>query len=161
MLIEELKNKKDIENLIVLIEKTLKETYTKVLEDKIIDYLLIFNNQEVIKRNLKNKNKYFLIKEKEDFIGYFEINFSKNCCNILNFYVLDDFSNFEVLEKILKEIIKISKNEKSKEIKIYLQEDLKSKIEFFEKSGFKKHPKNANYIGDSVYLVENLLTYTI
>jgi len=160
MLIEIRYNDKDkIREFIKFSSLFFREYYSFVMPDNDVSILEHFNKEDIVSKEIK-EGRYFnyLIKYKDNIIGSISFEISNNTLNILQIYILKKYRKQKLSRCIFKELKEIILNKNIKQLKINILESNKKLPKIFEKLDFIQSDFIARYIGDGIYLYENVYT---
>ena len=154
-------NKDKIEEFIDKTSIFLREFYTQIVPDNNISLLEMYNNPKTISDEIKNKQyQYFLISYENTNIGNAVVQQDGNLLNIAQIFILKKYRKKKLSYKIIKELRCLASNQSLEGLKIAIFiSNIKLK-KIVEKWGFKKADSIARYIGDGMYLYEDIYTLT-
>jgi len=157
MLIEIKHNNKDkIEEYIKLNSLFIREYYLPVIKENDIPTFEIFNNIQTIANEIKEKShRYYLINFNNEIAGALLLENGNIPC-IYQIFILKKYRKQKLSYKIINELEEILKKENINQIKLSLLESKNKLAKIVDKWGFKKTETSARYIGNNIYLYENI-----
>ena len=155
-------DREKINNFIKFSTLFFREYYSPIMPDNDISVLENFNKEEIISKEIKEKRYFdYLINYNNQNIGSVSFENTENTLNILQIYLLKKYRKQKLSHEIIKEIKEYAKNKNIKQIKINISETNKKVPKIFEKLGFSKHDFISRYIGDGIYLYENIYLFKL
>lgn len=146
-----------IEEFIKFSNLFLKEYFSEQKNNNIISTLSVFNNVKTVSEEIKEKRySHYLIKNKEENIGILTFNIHQNDLEIIQIYIIKKYRKQKISYEIIEKLKEIARKNNCKNIKTSIIENNK-KLEYkIINLGFQKIENIAKYIGNNIYLYENI-----
>ncbi len=121
------------------------EHYVPIIGQDQVDYMVNnFQSLKAITDQINQGYSYYLIKEKDDFIGYIGFEFQDTALFLSKFYIKSSSRGKGVGKQTIDFLINLAKENKKDKITLTVNKNNKNSITAYEKLGFK--------------IVENLVT---
>lgn len=155
------KNKSFIKSYIKLAKPLLKEFYYQFLNEDETKEIARFITFDVLKEEIKNNEyNYYLIKKEKEFLGILRTKKENDVLSITRLHLLKKYRKQKIGTKVI-EILKqnIGKNEITKLKLPVITSDNRTKT-IIKKWDFKPERTIARYLGNEIYLYEDLFFYS-
>lgn len=135
----------------------IKEYYKNSLSDQEISKLLSFSTVPIIRDEIKDKRyNCFLVQQEKTSIGILQTNFQDNFLNISKLFLLKNKRKQKLGKEIIAFAIDFAKENNCSNIKLSIETSNKKLQMIANKLGFKFNKTIAKYLGDMIYIYENI-----
>ncbi len=147
---------------IKLVKELVSCAYKDILSKEDLEGIFNFINLKSFRKAyLNGGEEYFLIKNNEEEIGFFQIRQVDNYLDIARIYLKETYQNKKFGYKAFLKIIEIAKKKNFEKIIIYINKDFKDAQQAIEKWGFKNKKLTASYKGNEKYIYEYYYEYIL
>lgn len=140
----------DLINMVeVIADKIWRDYYISIIGKQQVDYMLKkFQSKEAITAQIDEGFLYYLIKEKDDYIGYIAFTIKDKEILLSKIYVLSEKRGKGYGAKAMTFVEKIAKEKKCFKITLTVNKNNTNSIAFYEKFGFINAGSNVQDIGN-------------
>jgi len=139
-----------------------KEFYSSLISEKETKNLIYFLQEKIIKNEIKeNQYEYYLISTPSEYIGIIEaVKCNDDIINIYKIFILKQYENKKTYNELINKIIIFFKKQNFKQIKTFIpKNNILNNI--FQNNNFKHIQEAARYLGNDVYIYENIYILNI
>jgi len=134
-----------------------KEYYSSLIPSDALFNILLFLDEETIKKEIKQKIwQYYLIEYNEKYIGVLILEKEQEFLRISNIFILKKLRKKGIGRNILKQLIEIAKEKNINKLKIGINKNDKRASHIFSKLGFNCTNLVARFIANGTYAHENI-----
>ena len=128
----------DVMTIHKLAQKIWREHYTDIIGADTVEYMLdLMYAPEVIKQDLRSNIEYFLIKFKNEEIGYFGIKEENDKLFLSRIYIKNKFRGRKIGKQAIDFICTIASSRKLSEVYLTVAKNNQASIEFYKSCGFR------------------------
>jgi RimJ/RimL family protein N-acetyltransferase len=145
--------KKDAKTISKLAKIIWNEHYSNIVKISLIKYMLKeFQSENAIIKQIENGYKYFLIKENNEYYGYFSFKEEQNKLFLSKLYIVKEARGKGFSRQIIDFLIKEAKFKNINSIYLTVNKNNSSTIMIYEKLGFIKKDSIITDIGNGYFM---------
>ena len=139
-----------------------KEYYSGALAQKELDSLLFFTKEDIVKNEIKEgKYQYYIVVYENQNVGFVQLQLEEDALILSKIFISNKFRRKGISTKLLAEIKNMALENNCEEIQFSTGENYKKLQLIIKKWGFAFSKKNARYLGDDIYIYEDMYSLRV
>ena len=137
-----------------------REYYIPLIGEIGAGELLNFLKPEIIKKEIKNNlYEYYLIEYDNKYTGVLILQIQEEILHISKIFILKRYRKKGIFRQIIEKLKSTLKERNLKKLKICIERNSKKLPYIISKFDFKKEKQIARYLGNKIYLYEDIYIY--